>query len=184
MYTLLSERETLKATSGPLVVATTEVIKVVPYTESVTARLVEIRSELKTLLQTWTKMGYKYTGSIYREIAMENSYYGGMENVGNTTIVSSCLCPSCTMSDKSYEYMERVKVHEYYHNINGSQVTGQSPFEIWLNEAVTVHMERKRYACLFGSEYTRLSEVAYMFAPTLGKRIKGVLDFISGNSQN
>jgi len=25
---------------------------------------------------------------------------------------------------------------QYYHNINGSQVTGESPFEIWLNEAV------------------------------------------------
>ena len=30
-----------------------------------------------------------------------------------------------------------VKVHEWYHNINGSEVTGQSPFQIWLNEAVT-----------------------------------------------
>ena len=32
----------------------------------------------------------------------------------------------------------------YYHNINGSLVTGQSPFEIWLNEAVTVHIQRQR----------------------------------------
>lgn len=27
----------------------------------------------------------QYTGQVYREIAMENSDYGGMENVGNTT---------------------------------------------------------------------------------------------------
>jgi aminopeptidase N len=40
--------------------------------------------------------------------------------------------------------MEGVKIHEYYHNINGSECTGSCPFEIWLNEAVTVHIQRKR----------------------------------------
>ena len=45
--------------------------------------------------------------------------------------------------------MEGVKVHEYYHNINGSQTTGASPFEIWLNEAVTVHVQREREVDLY-----------------------------------
>jgi hypothetical protein len=53
-----------------------------------------VRAELKTLIGAWTDTGYTYTGTCYREIAMENSNYGGMENVGNTTIVSSRLTPS------------------------------------------------------------------------------------------
>ncbi|KAF1336727.1 Membrane alanine aminopeptidase, partial [Globisporangium splendens] len=168
MYELLEEREVIKAKEGPLCLGPNETYEKTPLSSEDAARLAAIRAELKELLKAWKKTGYKYTGAVYREIAMENSYYGGMENVGNTTIVSSCLCPSCRMDDKSYEYMEHVKVHEYYHNINGSQVTGQSPFEIWLNEAVTVHMERKRGAAIFGEDYSRLSEVLYMFTPAIG----------------
>ncbi|KUF91339.1 hypothetical protein AM588_10003083 [Phytophthora nicotianae] len=168
IYELLEEREALKAKEGPLCLGPNEEYVKTPLSASDAARLAAVRAELKELLKVWKKTGYKYTGAVYREIAMENSYYGGMENVGNTTIVSSCLCPSCRMDDKSYEYMEHVKVHEYYHNINGSQVTGQSPFEIWLNEAVTVHMERKRGAAIFGEDYSRLSEVLYMFTPAIG----------------
>jgi aminopeptidase N len=37
-----------------------------------------IRAELKALISKWNDTGYKYTGSVYREIAMENSNYGGM----------------------------------------------------------------------------------------------------------
>ncbi|KAE9028956.1 hypothetical protein PR002_g10270 [Phytophthora rubi] len=168
MYELLEECEALKAKEGELCLGPNEEYVKTPLSASDAARLAAVRAELKELLKVWKKTGYKYTGAVYREIAMENSYYGGMENVGNTTIVSSCLCPSCRMDDKSYEYMEHVKVHEYYHNINGSQVTGQSPFEIWLNEAVTVHMERKRGATIFGEDYSRLSEVLYMFTPAIG----------------
>ncbi|CEG48934.1 metalloprotease family [Plasmopara halstedii] len=168
IYELLQEREDIKAKEGPLCLGPNEKYVKTPLSASDSARLDAIRSKLRELLKVWKKTGYKYTGAVYREIAMENSYYGGMENVGNTTIVSSCLCPSCRMDDKSYEYMEHVKVHEYYHNINGSQVTGQSPFEIWLNEAVTVHMERKRAAAIFGEDYSRLSEVLYMFTPAIG----------------
>ncbi|OQR98439.1 metalloprotease family M01 [Achlya hypogyna] len=169
IYALLTEREALKAKAGPLCVGSEEVVAAPSELSAADkARLAEVRAELKTLLSVWTKTGYKYTGQIYREIGMENSNYGGMENVGNTTIVSSCLCPTCRMGDISYEYMERVKVHEYYHNINGSEVTGQSPFEIWLNEAVTVHMERKRHAAIFGQEYHRLGDVVRMFTPATG----------------
>ncbi|TMW57329.1 hypothetical protein Poli38472_003254 [Pythium oligandrum] len=168
IYELLEEREALKAKEGPLCLAPGEKYEKKPLSSDDEARLAAVRAELKELLKVWKKTGYKYTGAVYREIAMENSNYGGMENVGNTTIVSSCLCPSCRMDDHSYEYMERVKVHEYYHNINGSQVTGQSPFEIWLNEAVTVHVERMRYGDIFGHDYARLSEVINMFTPAIG----------------
>ena len=112
--------------------------------------------------------GYKYTGTVYREIGMQNSDFGGMENVGNTTITTNRIMPFKNITDPAFEYMAAVKVHEYYHNLNGSEVTGQSPFEIWLNEAVTVCIERGFMAYFFGDEYERLSEVIDLLAPVSG----------------
>lgn len=88
-------------------------------------------------------------------------------------VIASRICPSYYLNDAGYMYMEGVKVHEFYHNINvrpacsscgdpfplgpshphaytsqGSQVTGMSPFQIWLNEAVTVHVQVCARVCL------------------------------------
>ncbi|WP_440952504.1 DUF3458 domain-containing protein [Methanococcoides sp. FTZ1] len=126
-----------------------------------------IRDELKKLDSSLT-MGYKYTGTVYREIGMQNSDFGGMENVGNTTITTNRIMPYPETTDPAFEYMVRVKVHEYYHNINGSEVTGWSPFEIWLNEAVTVHIEQQFHAFIFGENYSRLSSVLDLLAPGVG----------------
>ena len=89
-------------------------------------------------------------------------------SVGNTTIISSRLVPSDLLTDPGFICMEGVKVHEFYHNINGSECTGQSPFEIWLNEAVTVHIQRQRESVLFGHDFMRLKEVIYSFMPGAG----------------
>ncbi|MBP7670885.1 M1 family metallopeptidase [Candidatus Gracilibacteria bacterium] len=115
--------------------------------------------------RTW---GYKYTGTVYREIGMQNSDFGGMENVGNTTITTNRIMPFPEMTDGSFEYMIQVKVHEFYHNLNGSEVTGRSPFEIWLNEAVTVFMEQEYHGFLFGHDYSRLERALTMLAPGNG----------------
>ncbi|KYC45489.1 MAG: Leucyl aminopeptidase [Candidatus Methanofastidiosum methylothiophilum] len=112
--------------------------------------------------------GYKYTGTVYREIAMQNSDFGGMENVGNTTISTNRIMPFNDMTDNGFEYMTSVKVHEYYHNLNGSEVTGKDPFQIWLNEAVTVIIERWYHEFLFGKEYSRLKTVLTLLAPSSG----------------
>jgi len=112
--------------------------------------------------------GYAYTGTVYREIAMQNSDFGGMENVGNTTITANRIMPYAFMTDAAYEYLAKVKVHEFYHNLNGSEVTGASPFEIWLNEAVTVHVENQYHAFHFGEDYSRLQDVIALLAPAGG----------------
>lgn len=126
-----------------------------------------IRAELSILIRQIVP-GYAYTGTTYREIAMQNSDYGGMENVGNTTITANRIMPFPAMTDAGYEYLIRVKAHEFYHNLNGSEVTGWSPFEIWLNEAVTVHIENQYHAFHFGEDYVRLQNVLSLLAPGSG----------------
>ncbi|MDD1718076.1 MAG: M1 family metallopeptidase [Methanoregulaceae archaeon] len=128
-------------------------------------RLSEIRSRLQVLAGRITP-GYTYTGTVYREVGMQNSDFGGMENVGNTTITMNRIMPFSQMTDPSYEYMVKVKVHEYYHNQNGSEVTGKSPFELWLNEAVTVFVEVHNHGFLFGPGYSRLQTILTLLAPS------------------
>jgi aminopeptidase N len=135
------------------------------------AKLSKTRADLKKLSKG-VVFGYKYTGTVYREIAMQNSDFGGMENVGNTTITANRIMPYPDMSDGGFEYMIRVKVHEYYHNINGSEVTGWSPFEIWLNEAVTVHVELWHHAFLWGEGYSRLESFLGLISPDGGTYAK------------
>ena len=135
--------------------------------DSTQEELIKIRKELAGLAGNISP-GYKYTGTVYREIGMQNSDFGGMENVGNTTIATNRIIPFPQMTDQAYEYMIRVKIHEYYHNENGSEVTGKSPFEIWLNEAVTVRVEEQYLSFLFGEDYHRLSRVLELLAPASG----------------
>ncbi|MDD1664176.1 MAG: M1 family metallopeptidase [Methanomicrobiales archaeon] len=145
----LQERETLKGEGGDPV------------------RLKTVRERLSHLTTRITP-GYQYTGTVYREIGMQNSDFGGMENVGNTTITTNRIMPFPEMTDPAYDYLFRVKVHEYYHNLNGSEVTGRSPFELWLNEAVTVFIENKNHAFLFGPDYNRLLTVLTLLSPEGG----------------
>ena len=129
--------------------------------------LLSIREKIRELAAD-LEPGYQYTATVYREIGMQNSDFGGMENVGNTTITTNRIMPFLQMTDPAFEYMVRVKVHEFYHNLNGSEVTGKSPFEIWLNEAVTAFIEDKYHAFLFGDTYTRLQTVLTLYAPSNG----------------
>ncbi|MDD1654663.1 MAG: M1 family metallopeptidase, partial [Methanomicrobiales archaeon] len=131
------------------------------------AALAAARAKMKELL-AGILPGYRYTGTVYREIAMQNSDFGGMENVGNTTITANRIMPFVQITDPALEYLFRVKVHEFYHNLNGSEVTGRSPFELWLNEAVTVTIEQQHHAFLFGEDYTRLQTVQTLLAPEGG----------------
>ena len=166
---LLVERQALLEKYGPTVTLNDEARPTrADMSAEDSARLAAVRARLAELQAAWKVTGYKYTGQVYREIAMANSDYGGMENVGNTTVIAARIAPSYNLNDGGYMYMEGVKVHEFYHNINGSQVTGLSPFQIWLNEAVTVHIQRKREHQLFGDDFRRLYEVLLAFMPGTG----------------
>lgn len=81
--------------------------------------------------------------------------------------LASVIVPA-RITDHEFIYYASVIAHEYYHAINGSEVTGESPFEMWLNEAVTVFIERMRAAALFGQDYMRLRHVRQAFAPHSG----------------
>ncbi|MBW1981736.1 MAG: DUF3458 domain-containing protein [Deltaproteobacteria bacterium] len=111
---------------------------------------------------------YEYTGDTYRTICMNKSNFGGMENVGNTTIVTDAALIDEHTLDVSLLYAHGVIVHEFEHNQCGSETTMETPFDVWLNEAYTVDVERQFMADLFEPTFIRLRQVDSIRDPLLG----------------
>jgi len=111
---------------------------------------------------------YEYEREAYRTICMEKSNFGGMENVGNTTIITSAALIDEWTTDRRLQYAYGVIVHEFEHNQCGSDVTMETPFDMWLNEAFTVDVERRFVMSRFDPACIRLDEVDAMREPLAG----------------
>jgi len=111
---------------------------------------------------------YEYKGETYRTICMNKSNFGGMENVGNTTIVTDAAIITEHTLDAGLLYAHAVIVHEFEHNQCGSETTMETPFDVWLNEAYTVEVERQFMADMFNPAYVRLNQVESIRNPLLG----------------
>jgi aminopeptidase N len=111
---------------------------------------------------------YQYPLDIYRTICMTKSNFGGMENMGNTTIVTDAALIDEHTLDQSLLYAHGVIVHEFEHNQCGSETTMDTPFDVWLNEAYTVDVERQFLADIFDPAFIRLAQVDSIRSPLLG----------------
>lgn len=111
---------------------------------------------------------YEYTGDSYRTICMNKSNFGGMENVGNTTIVTDAALVNEHTPDTGLLYAHSVIVHEFEHNQCGSETTMDTPFDVWLNEAYTVDVERQFMSDTFDPSFIRLFQVDGIRNPLLG----------------
>ncbi|MBR1837186.1 MAG: DUF3458 domain-containing protein, partial [Kiritimatiellae bacterium] len=113
-------------------------------------------------------VGYEYGRECYRTICMEKSNFGGMENVGNTTIVTEAAMLDEWTPDRRVFYAFGVIVHEFEHSHCGSDVTMETPFDMWLNEAYTVTVEQAYQAARFGAAYARLDQLDGIRDPMRG----------------
>ena len=113
----------------------------------------------KSILFQHRLTGFVYPYETYRTICMEKSLYGGMENTGNTTIITQAALIDDTIADARLVYAHGVIPHEYEHSHCGSGVTMETPFDMWLNEAYTVNVERAFLAETFGAAFTRAEEI-------------------------
>ncbi|MBI4777179.1 MAG: DUF3458 domain-containing protein [Deltaproteobacteria bacterium] len=120
------------------------------------------------ILWTGRTQEYEYTGDAYRTICMNKSNFGGMENVGNTTIVTDAALIDEHTMDAFVLYAHAVIVHEFEHNQCGSETTMDTPFDVWLNEAYTVDVERQYSADVFDASFVRLRQVDSIRDPLLG----------------
>lgn len=115
---------------------------------------------------------YEYARDVYRTICMEKSDYGGMENVGNTTIITEAALIDEWIGDRRIEYAHGVIVHEFEHSQCGSDVTMETPFDMWLNEAYTVDVEREFSSTLFNPVCLRLDAMDVIRSPLGGPLVQ------------
>ena len=111
---------------------------------------------------------YEYERDVYRTLCMEKSNFGGMENVGNTTIVTDAALVDEYTSDARLKYAYIVIAHEFEHNQCGSDVTMETPFDMWLNEAFTVDVDRQFAREKFDPDCIRLDQVDSVRSPIGG----------------
>ena len=114
------------------------------------------------------RVGYEYKRDCYRTICMEKSNFGGMENAGNTTIITEAALIDEWTSDRRLLYAHGVIIHEFEHDHCGGSVTMETPFDMWLNEAFTVNIEREFVAAKFGASLCRLDDLDAMRSPLRG----------------
>ncbi len=114
------------------------------------------------------RQNYQYPLDTYRTICMTKSNFGGMENMGNTTIVTDAALIDEHTPDQNLLYAHGVIVHEFEHNQCGSETTMETPFDVWLNEAYTVDVERQFLADIFDPAFIRLAQVDSIRNPLLG----------------
>lgn len=122
----------------------------------------------EAILWIGSTQDYTYPGDTYRTICMTKSNFGGMENVGNTTIVTDAALIDEHTLDHALMYAYAVIVHEFEHNQCGSETTMETPFDMWLNEAYTVHVERQFVASVFDPTFMRINQVEAIRHPLLG----------------
>ncbi len=113
----------------------------------------------RSVLFQHERTGFEYPFETYRTICMEKSLYGGMENTGNTTIITEAALVDETIADRRLVYAHGVIPHEFEHSHCGSDVTMESVFDMWLNEAYTVNVERAFVARAFGAAFARTEEI-------------------------
>jgi aminopeptidase N len=135
-------------------------------------RVDHVRIPMEILKQSvlWISrtQGYDYTMDTYRTICMNKSNFGGMENMGNTTIVTDAALIDEHTLDFTLLYVHAVIVHEFEHNQCGSETTMETPFDVWLNEAYTVDVERQFMADTFDPSFIRLTQVDSIRHPIQG----------------
>ncbi|MEW6532472.1 MAG: DUF3458 domain-containing protein [Thermodesulfobacteriota bacterium] len=122
----------------------------------------------KSVLWVARTQDYEYPMDVYRTICMNKSNFGGMENMGNTTIVTDAALIDEHTLDQQLMYANAVIVHEFEHNQCGSETTMETPFDVWLNEAYTVDVERQFTAEIFDPTFVRLAQVDSIRSPLLG----------------
>ena len=83
--------------------------------------------------------GREYDLDIFMIVAVDDFNMGAMENKGLNIFNTSCvLANPKTTTDSSFQRVEAVVAHEYFHNWSGNRVTCRDWFQLSLKEGFTV----------------------------------------------
>jgi len=90
------------------------------------------------------RFGLEYDLKSFNIVAVSHFNAGAMENKSlNIYNDAALLASKDTATDATFEYIEHVVGHEYFHNYSGDRVTLRSWFELSLKEGFTVYRDEE-----------------------------------------
>jgi aminopeptidase N len=113
----------------------------------------------------WDEVTYgrEYDLDVFMIVAVDDFNMGAMENKGlnifNTAVV---LATPNTATDASYQRVEGVVAHEYFHNWSGNRVTCRDWFQLSLKEGFTVFRDAQYSSEIFGATDKRIEDVSFL----------------------
>ena len=88
--------------------------------------------------------GREYDLDIFNIVAVDDFNMGAMENKGLNVFNSSCVLASPeTSTDATFERIEAIIAHEYFHNWTGNRITCRDWFQLCLKEGLTVFRDQQ-----------------------------------------
>jgi len=107
--------------------------------------------------------GRKYDLDIFMIVAVDDFNMGAMENKGLNIFNTSCvLANPKTTTDFSFQRVEAVVAHEYFHNWSGNRVTCRDWFQLSLKEGFTVFRDSEFSADMGSRTVKRVEDVAFL----------------------
>ncbi len=111
------------------------------------------------------RFGREYDLDIFMIVAVEDFNMGAMENKGLNVFNTSCVLASPdTATDETYERVEAVVAHEYFHNWSGNRVTCRDWFQLSLKEGFTVFRDAEFSSDMNSRSVKRIEDVGVMRA--------------------
>lgn len=107
--------------------------------------------------------GREYDLDIFMIVAVDDFNMGAMENKGLNIFNSSCvLAKPETTTDNSYQRIEAIVAHEYFHNWSGNRVTCRDWFQLSLKEGFTVFRDSEFSADTNSRVVKRIEDVTLL----------------------
>ena len=109
--------------------------------------------------------GLEYDLNRFSIVAVPHFNAGAMENKSLNIFNDAALLASPdTATDATYEYIDHVIAHEYFHNYSGDRVTLRSWFDLSLKEGFTVFRDSEYGYDTFSRAVSRIDDVATLRA--------------------
>ncbi len=122
-----------------------------------------MRSLKKSMRWDEEVYGREYDLDIFMVVAVDHFNMGAMENKGLNIFNSACVLASPkTATDASYQRIEAIVAHEYFHNWSGNRVTCRDWFQLSLKEGFTVFRDAEFSADMNSRAVKRIEDVSML----------------------
>jgi len=107
--------------------------------------------------------GREYDLDIFMIVAVDDFNMGAMENKGLNIFNSSCVLASQeTATDATFQRIESIVAHEYFHNWSGNRVTCRDWFQLSLKEGFTVFRDAQFSADMGSPTVKRIEDATLL----------------------